>query len=95
MLFKLKFILSNLQSTDEYFGHVKVVFSLITIIFIVCVLATLTSYAEIPLDTLETLSNEKPKCLQSNSDFPYDMDPESDNSNRNQGSLYQVISSST
>ena len=95
MLFKLKFILSNLQSTDEYFGHVKVVFSLITIIFIVCVLATLTSYAEIPLDTLETLTKEKPKCLQNNSELPYNMDPESDNSNRNQGSLYQVISTSS
>lgn len=34
-------------------GHVKAVFSLITIIFVVCVSFTVTSFNEIPLDELE------------------------------------------
>ena len=33
-------------------GHVRLVFTLVLGIFIVCVTATLTSYAEIPLDVL-------------------------------------------
>ncbi|GAB0087533.1 proton-associated sugar transporter A [Sergentomyia squamirostris] len=34
-------------------GHVRAVFSLITIIFVVCVYCTITAFREIPLDTLE------------------------------------------
>ncbi|KAM3967239.1 loss of visual transmission [Aphomia sociella] len=37
---------------DFFGGHVRAVFSLITIIFIVCVSATVTSFKEIPLDQL-------------------------------------------
>ncbi|CAG4918935.1 unnamed protein product [Colias eurytheme] len=37
---------------DFFGGHVRAVFSLITIIFIVCVSATITSFKEIPLDEL-------------------------------------------
>ncbi|KAJ8985618.1 hypothetical protein NQ317_015111 [Molorchus minor] len=34
-------------------GHVRAVFSLITVIFIICVCSTITSFKEIPLDVLE------------------------------------------
>lgn len=37
-------------------GHVRVVFTLVTIIFIVCVIVTLDSFQEIPLSRLETMS---------------------------------------
>ncbi|XP_058445608.1 proton-associated sugar transporter A-like [Malaya genurostris] len=43
-------------------GHVRAVFSLITIIFIVCVGCTITSFSEIPLDLLEE-ENEKQNLL--------------------------------
>uniref|UniRef100_A0A1B0CZJ7 Proton-associated sugar transporter A n=1 Tax=Phlebotomus papatasi TaxID=29031 RepID=A0A1B0CZJ7_PHLPP len=39
-------------------GHVKAVFSLITIIFVVCVSFTVTSFNEIPLDELEKKMHE-------------------------------------
>lgn len=35
-------------------GHVRAVFTLITIIFVVCVTLTLTSFKEIPLQLLES-----------------------------------------
>ncbi|RZF48840.1 hypothetical protein LSTR_LSTR003220 [Laodelphax striatellus] len=39
----------------EYLGgHVKAVFSLITIIFVVCVLSTVTAFKEMPLDLIES-----------------------------------------
>lgn len=40
-------------------GHVRAVFSLITVIFIVCVSITVTSFAEIPLPLLEELNTEQ------------------------------------
>lgn len=44
----------------EFFGgHVRAVFSLITLIFITCVTCTVTSFAEIPLPLLEELHMEK------------------------------------
>ncbi|XP_058063537.1 proton-associated sugar transporter A [Anopheles bellator] len=41
-------------------GHVRAVFSLITIIFIVCVLCTVTSFSEIPLSILEQELERQP-----------------------------------
>lgn len=44
----------------EFFGgHVRAVFSLITVIFFFCVLATVTSFSEIPLPLLEELNQEQ------------------------------------
>lgn len=44
----------------EFFGgHVRAVFSLITIIFVCCVSMTVTSFSEIPLPLLEELHQEK------------------------------------
>lgn len=37
---------------DFFGGHVRAVFSLITVIFVVCVSATITSFKEIPLEEL-------------------------------------------
>lgn len=37
-------------------GHVRAVFTLVTIIFIVCVIVTLNSFREIPLWKLETIT---------------------------------------
>lgn len=34
-------------------GHVRAVFTLITILFVICVAYTVTSFKEIPLDLLE------------------------------------------
>ncbi len=39
-------------------GHVRLVFTLVLFIYIVCVSATITSFAELPLDVLE-MSQEK------------------------------------
>lgn len=47
-------------------GHVRAVFSLITIIFIVCVLYTITSFDEIPLDILEDEAHIHDIILTSN-----------------------------
>lgn len=41
-------------------GHVRAVFTVVTIIFIVCVSATITSFREIPLWRLEALSATRP-----------------------------------
>lgn len=38
-------------------GHVRAVFTLVTFIFIACVIATLYSFSEIPLDVLADTSN--------------------------------------
>ncbi|XP_075232164.1 loss of visual transmission isoform X2 [Lycorma delicatula] len=40
-------------------GHVRAVFSLITVIFIFCVLCTLTSFKELPLDLLHSDTHNK------------------------------------
>lgn len=44
---------------DFFGGHVRAVFSLITVIFFFCVLATVTSFSEIPLPLLEELQQEQ------------------------------------
>lgn len=41
-------------------GHVRAVFSLITIIFVICVSYTVTSFKEIPLCLLETVEKSRP-----------------------------------
>lgn len=38
---------------DFFGGHVRAVFSLITVIFVACVCATITSFSEIPLNELQ------------------------------------------
>jgi solute carrier family 45 protein 1/2/4 len=38
-------------------GHVRAVFTLVTFIFIACVIVTLYSFSEIPLDVLSDTSN--------------------------------------
>ena len=38
-------------------GHVRAVFTLVTFIFIACVIVTLYSFSEIPLDVLSDSSN--------------------------------------
>lgn len=38
-------------------GHVRAVFTLVTFIFIACVIITLYSFSEIPLDVLSDSSN--------------------------------------
>lgn len=38
-------------------GHVRAVFTLVTFIFIACVIATLYSFSEIPLDVLADTTN--------------------------------------
>lgn len=38
-------------------GHVRAVFTLVTFIFIACVIITLYSFSEIPLDVLADVSN--------------------------------------
>lgn len=45
-------------------GHVRAVFTLITVIFIVCVIYTITSFQEIPLSLLNDASYFKMKDLQ-------------------------------
>lgn len=40
-------------------GHVKAVFTLITIIFIICVTCTVTSFDEMPLETLQMSADEE------------------------------------
>lgn len=40
-------------SGEIFGGHVRAVFSLITVIFIICVSATVTSFKEIPLEELK------------------------------------------
>ncbi|XP_026322012.1 proton-associated sugar transporter A [Hyposmocoma kahamanoa] len=42
----------NTRIGDFFGGHVRAVFSLITVIFVACVSATVTSFKEIPLDEL-------------------------------------------
>ena len=39
-------------------GHVRLVFTLVLFIYVGCVLATLTSFAEIPLDVMAATSTE-------------------------------------
>lgn len=38
-------------------GHVRAVFTLVTFIFIACVIITLYSFSEIPLDVLSDVTN--------------------------------------
>ena len=38
-------------------GHVRAVFTLVTFIFIACVIVTLYSFSEIPLNVLSDVSN--------------------------------------
>lgn len=45
-------------------GHVRAVFSLITVIFIICVSITITSFAEIPLPLLEELHTDQDELNQ-------------------------------
>ncbi|KAL1132241.1 hypothetical protein AAG570_010198 [Ranatra chinensis] len=47
-------------------GHVKAVFSLITFIFVICVICTVTSFKEVPLDVIEcdALSTETSPTLK-------------------------------
>lgn len=47
-------------------GHVRAVFSLITVIFIICVTYTITSFDEIPLDILEDEAHIRDIILTSN-----------------------------
>lgn len=46
---------------DIFGGHVRAVFSLITIIFIGCVICTITAFKELPLDILESDTHNKQK----------------------------------
>lgn len=48
-------------------GHVRAVFSLVTVIFIICVSVTITSFAEIPLPLLEELQLNEPEAEEPNS----------------------------
>jgi solute carrier family 45, member 1/2/4 len=41
-------------------GHVRAVFTLITILFIICVSATITSFREIPLYLLKDMEDAHP-----------------------------------
>ena len=47
-----------LSSGVLFGGHVRLVFSLVLVIFIICVTITLTSFAEIPLRLLEASHTE-------------------------------------
>lgn len=49
-------------------GHVRAVFTLVTIIFIVCVSATVTSFREIPLWRLEAPPTKIPDFLKDDDD---------------------------
>lgn len=55
-------------------GHVRAVFTLITVIFIICVAATITAFTEVPLSHLEGNVNILPDFLNENS--PENGDPE-------------------
>lgn len=62
-------------------GHVRAVFTLVTIIFIVCVSATVTSFREIPLWRLEAPPTKIPDFLKDDdNDSPInDQKPEPEN----------------
>lgn len=49
-------------------GHVRAVFTLVTVIFIVCVTATVTSFREIPLWRLEATNAEHQQYTAINGD---------------------------
>lgn len=55
-------------------GHVRAVFTLVTIIFIVCVSATVTSFREIPLWRLEAPPTKPPDFLKDEDDDDDDDD---------------------
>ena len=48
---------------DLFGGHVRLVFTLVLFIFILCVYITLTSFPEIPLDILASSSPEVSSTL--------------------------------
>lgn len=51
-----QFVYSNVQKGVMLGGHVRAVFTLVTVIFIGCVIVTLDSFREIPLWRLESVT---------------------------------------
>lgn len=49
-------------------GHVKAVFTIVTVIFIICVSATVTSFREIPIAKLEARPQILPNFLNEDED---------------------------
>lgn len=45
-------------------GHVRTVFTFITVLFILCIICTVTSFKEIPLDLLQTQKNKHLKKVR-------------------------------
>lgn len=67
-------------------GHVRAVFTLITIIFVICVLCTVTSFKEMPLHVLEIRNTfETPATIPS-------IETTFCNTNHNYGSINSFVS---
>jgi len=60
----IDFILFCLISGIMLGGHVKAVFTIITIIFVVCVSATITSFREIPIYLLSDMQDTHPENVR-------------------------------
>lgn len=62
------FVIIRIILTGEMLGgHVRAVFTLVTIIFIICVSVTVTSFPEIPLWRLEVQPEKLPNFLDDES----------------------------